>query len=279
MPPHRALPQELVDQIIDELGDAYRDPNHTKRSNHRINACKALHACALVSRDWTCRSRTHLCREVKIRGDEKGLCLVPPKSHIPYIEKLKIQLRYEDYRLFPSSNLLARFYTAPIAYFGITGGVFATEERACLAECIAALSATLQTVVFKSCSFSLKMIIDIVLAHPGLKRLHLYSCDLKPAKGGPFVLPRLGERSETPVLELGVFSRPFWGGHSPTVAAVAQLGNQFGRLNLDYIYAAGSVSATNALLNASAASSSSLTVHIFFCTSRIVNRRDTTDFY
>ena len=279
MSPHRTLPQELVDQIIDELGDAFRDPDYTKRSDHRINAYEALHACALVSKNWTGRSRAHLFREVKIRGDEDGLCLIPPQSLMPYIEKLRIQLRCQNYRLFPSPDLLIPFYTAPITYLGITGGVFAIEARACLAECIAALSATLQTVIFKSCSLSLHMIVDTVLAHPDLKRLHLHSCDLKPAKGDPFMPSRLGECSETPTLELGVFSRPLWGGHDLTIAAVAQLGSQFGRLNIDYIYGLGSARATNALLNASAASLSSLTVHIGSCTSRIVNRKDTTDFY
>jgi len=278
MPPHRTLPQELVDQIIDELGDAYRDPDRGKRSDHRIDACEALHACALVSRNWTGRSRAHLCREVKISGDEDCLYLIPPQSLMPYIEKLRIQLRCQNYRLFPSSDLFSPFYTAPIAYLGITGGVFATEAQACLGECIAALSATLQTVIFKSSSLSLRVIIDIVLAHPGLKRLHLHSCDLKPAEGDPFVLPRLGECSETPILELGVFSQPLWAGHNLTVAAVAQLGCQFGRLNFDYIYGPGSICATNALLNANAASFSSLTVHIISCTSRIVNHRETTDF-
>ena len=123
------------------------------------------------------------------------------------------------------------------------------------------------------------MITDIVLAHPGLKRLHLHSCDLKPAKGASFTPPGLGERAETPALELGVFSRPLWGGHDLTVATVAQLGSQFSGLNFDYIYGLGSTPATNALLKASAASLSSLTVHIVSCTSRIVNRKDTTDFY
>ena len=279
MPPDRALPQELVDQVIDELGDAYRDPDHNKRSDHRVNACQALHACALVSKNWTGRSREHLFKEVKIKGDEDGLCLIPPRSIVLYIEKLKIQLRCQNYRLFPSPDLLIPFYTAPITYLGITGGVLATEAQTCLAECIAALSGTLQMVAFKSCSLSLHLIIDIVSVHSGLKRLHLLYCDLKPAKTDPFLIPRLGVCPATPDLELGVFSQPMWGGHDLTVAAVAQLRNQFGRLDFDHIDGLGATRATNALIKASAESLSSLTVHIVPCTSRIFNRKDAANCY
>lgn len=275
--PHRTLPQELVDQIIDEFGAAYRDPDHGKRSDHRTSACEALHACALVSKDWTGRSRMHLFREVKIRGDKDGLCLIPPQPLMPHIEKLKMQLECENYRLFPSPDLLTPFYTAPITCLGITGGVFATEARGYLMECIAALSATLQTVVFKSCSLSLYMITDIMLVHPGLKHLHLHACGLKPATADPFALPHPSERSETPDLELGVFSQPLWGGHDLTVAVVAQLRSRFARLDLDHVCGLGATRATNALIKASAASLSSLTVHILPCTSRIFNRKDTAD--
>lgn len=269
MPPRSALPQELVDKIIDELGDAYRDPDHIGHSNHRISACQTLHACALVSKNWTGRSRAHLFRDVKIRIDKDGLVsLIPPQSLMPHIKKLRIQLRYRNYRVCPSLDLLIPFYTAPIAYLGIAGGTF-DETRAGLVECIAALSATLQTVVFKSCTLPLRIIIDMLLAHSGLKHLHLYSCILKPATEGPLVPPYLSERPGASVRELGVFSRPLTGDHDLTVAAVAQLGSQFCRLNLDYNYGRGSTHATNTLLKASAVSLSSLTVHINSCTSRI----------
>jgi len=270
MPLRSALPQELVDKIIDELGDAYQHPDHTRHSNHRITACQTLHACSLVSKNWTGRSRAHLFRDVKIKIDKDGLVsLIPPQSLVPHITKLRIQLRYRNFRVHPSLNLLIPFYTAPIAYLGIAGGIFDAETRACFAECITALSATLQTVVFKSCTLPLRIIIDILLAHPGLKYLHLYSCILKPATGGPLVPPCLSERPGASVRELGVFSRPLTGDHDLTVAAVAQLGSQFCRLNLDYNYGRGSTHATNALLKASAASLSSLTVHVNSCTSRI----------
>ena len=271
MSPRGVLPQELVDQVIDEFGDAYRDPDHDKRSDHRLNASKALHACALISRNWTGRSRAHLFREVKITGDEEGLFAMPPDLLMPYIEKLKIQLESQCYRLFPSPDLLTPFHTAPITYLGITGGVLTTDARACLVECIIALSATLQTVVFKSCSLSLRLIPEIVLAHPGLKRLHLLCCSIGPPRPRHFVVPRPGMRSEVSDLELGVFSRSAPKDHHLTVAEVAQLPRKFARLDLDHVYSPGAARATSALIKANADSLSSLQVHIISRTLRILN--------
>ena len=78
MPLHGSLLQELVDQVIDEFGDAYQDPDHDKRSGNRLDACKALHACSLFSRDWAGRTREHPFQVVKIRGDEECSFAVPP---------------------------------------------------------------------------------------------------------------------------------------------------------------------------------------------------------
>ena len=268
----RALPQELVDQVIDEFGVAYRDADHDRYSDHRLNAGRVLHSCALVSKNWTHRSRIHLFREVKIRGDEEGLFPVPPQSVVSYIEVLKVRLQSERYRLFPSPELLAQFHAAPITYLGITEGVLAADARVCLVECVIALSATLQTVVFKSCSLSLHLILDIVSAHPGLKCLHLHSCDFKPAKSDPPVVPLPGVCSKLTGLELGVFSQSAPRDHHLTVATVAQLPNQFGRLNLDHVYGPGpnATNATNALIKASGESLSSLQVRIVTRTSRVL---------
>ena len=273
MPPHGALPQELVDQVVDEFGDAYLDPHHDKRSDHHLDAYQALHVCALISKNWTDRSRAHLFREVKIRGDEEGLFAMPPDSLMPYIEKLKIQLQSQHFRLFPSPDLLTPFHTAPITYLGITGGALA-DARVCLVECIVALSATLQTVVFKSCSLSLHLIIDIMSAHPGLKRLHLLCCTIRPARPDPSVAPRSGVGSKVPDLELGVFSHHAPRDHHLIVAAAAQLLNQFGRLDLDYVHSPGAGQATTALIKANAESLSSLQVHIISRTSRILEQRE-----
>ena len=272
MSPHGGLPQELVDQVIDEFGDAYLDPHHDKRSDHRLGAYKALHACAMVSRDWTGRSRAHLFREVKIRGDEEGLFAMPPDSFMPYIEKLKIQLQSQHFRLFPSPDLLTPFHTAPITYLGITGGAL-ENARVCLVECIVALSATLQTTVFKSCSLSLHLIVDVVSAHPGLKRLHLLGCTIRPARPDPSVAPRPGMDSEVLDLELGVFSHSAPRDHPLTVAMAAQLPSQFGRLDLDHVQSPGAGRVTNALIKANAESLSSLQVHIISRTSRILAQR------
>ena len=278
MSSHRTLPQELVDKIIDELGDAYWDLDHDKRSGHRIDACKALHACTLVSGNWTGRSRAHLFRAVKIRGDGDGLFLIPPKSLMPYIGRLKIHLGCQSYRLFPSPKLLKPFHTAPISYLGITEGVFTPDARACLVECIVALSPTLQTVIFKYCSLSLHLILDIVSAHPGLKRLHLLYCDLKPAGSDHPVTPRLGPKA--PDLELGVFFKSALGNHDLAMEAVAQLPNQFRRLDFDHMESPGVIRAANALIKTNAESLSSLKVHMVYCTSRILQQKgDTTNYH
>ena len=81
MPLHGELPQGLVDQVIDEFGDAYWDPDHNERSDNRIEACKVLHACSSISKNWTGRSRAHPFQVVKFRGDGEGLFAVPPDPH------------------------------------------------------------------------------------------------------------------------------------------------------------------------------------------------------
>lgn len=277
MPSHRALPQELVDQVIDELGGAYRDPDHGEGSDPRIEACEALHACALVSKNWTNRPRVYLFREVNVKGDEDGECPIPPPSLMPYVTNLKMQLHSERYRLFFSRNLLTPFYTAPITQFGIEDGVFATEARVCLVECITALSPTLQTVVFEYCVFSPHLITDIMLAHPSLKHLHLLGCDLKPVESNRSMIHLPDVLSKIPDLELRVSSEPMWEAHGRNIAAVAQLPMQFGRLDFDHISGQRATLATNGLIKASAGSLISLTVRLTACTSKILNRKNTTN--
>ena len=274
MSSHGGLPQELVDQVIDELANACLDPDRDKRSDHHIDAREALHACALVSKNWTGRSRAHLFREVNIKGDDDGLCLLPPPSLMPYVTNLKIQLRCQHYRLFPSRDLVTPFHTAPITHFGIEDGVLATEARVCLVECITALSAALQTVTFKSCSLSPRLINEIVFAHPGLGRLHLLSCDLEHIGPDRSTISLPWMRSKGPDLELRVVSELMWGVHDRNVTTVAQLPMQFGKLDFDHISGQFARGATNSLIKASAESLSSLTVHIISCTSRIPKRKD-----
>lgn len=218
--------------------------------------------------------------EVKIKGDEDDLFPIPPQYFMRYVEKLKMQLQSQNYRLFPSPNLLTPFHAAPIVHLGITEGVLATDARIYLVECIATLSATLQTVICKSCSLSLRLILDIVLAHPGLKCFHLLDCDFKPARSEHPVVPSPGTRLELPDLELGVLSRSALENHYLAVAAVAELPNQFGRLDLDHARGIRATCATNALIKASAESFSSLKVHIVSRKLRVFKQKeDTADCY
>ena len=266
---HRTIPQELIDQVIDELGDAYQDPDD------RLNAGKALHACALTSKNWTDRSRAYLFRVVEIRGDEEAQFPIPPQSLMPYVEKLEIKLLVQKFRIFPTPDILTPFHTAPIAHLGITEGGLATgEARPCLVECIAALSATLQTVTFRSCSLSPRLVSDIISAHPGLGRIHVLSCSfnsdtdpIPPAVSHPVM------RLEPPDLELLVVSGDA-STHHFTVAAFAQLPNRFGSLNFEHFLFGPLVNmATDVLIQANAESLTSLQVHIITRTSTILETK------
>ena len=268
MPSLRALPQELIDKIIDELGEAHRD---VSPDNHIDVAHEALHACTLVSKNWTGRSRTHLFKKVTIRADASGKSLIPPESLMPYIAELKIRMQCRRYHPFPSHKLLRPFRTAPITSLWITGGTL-SPTKVPLVECIIALSATLHTVTFKSCSLSLSLILDIALKHPDLKRLHLRHCEVKPTNSDHHVAPR-SDTHFTP-LELGVFSGADSRGHELAVATVAQLPVRFGGLDFDYLQGPTVTRSSNALIGANAKSLSSLTAHIVnICMSRIVSQK------
>ena len=142
MPSRRSLPQELVDKIIDELAEAYHDPDLRELHPDDLNTTReTLHACMLVSKNWTRRSRSHLFKEIEIRADS-GLVL-PPESVMPHVTKLEMQLGCGGYRLFPSRDIFTPFYAAPITHLGITAGAPGVA-RVYLVECVAALSTTLQ---------------------------------------------------------------------------------------------------------------------------------------
>lgn len=263
---HGAIPQELIDQVIDELGNVYRDPNGHKRPDDRIDASKALRACALTSKNWTGRSRAHLFREVKIRADEEGQFPVPSQSLMPYVEKLEIQLRFQRCRLFPAPDLLTPFHTAPIAHLGIEVGSLTTDGvRVSLMRCIVALSATLRTVSLHACLLSLRLFSDILSAHTDLERLYLHSCAFSPADSVLPTIPRPGMRLGPSDLELCIFSDS-GSDHDTTMAAVARLPNQLSRLDFDHFLSGPSATqATSALIGANAESLSSLRVQIITC--------------
>ena len=93
MPSFRPLPQELVDKIIDQLGEDYWDLDQCFED--RIGVVRqALHACTLVSKNWTGRSRAQLFKEVNLRADGGGSFPIPPGAIMPYITKLGVRLQY-----------------------------------------------------------------------------------------------------------------------------------------------------------------------------------------
>jgi hypothetical protein len=268
MPPPSHLPQELVDKVIDALGETFRDVDHEKHPDDRDAAAReTLHACSLVSSNWTDRCRKHLFKEVEIRVDDSGPFSIPPKSLIPFVTRLRMHLRCHRYRLFPSKKLkklLKPLYPAPITHLWITGGAFAPAQVR-LVKFIVALSTTLRSVTFKTCSLPLQLILDVALKLPNLERLRLYSCQVKPTDLNPPTIPRSDTRSTD--LELGIFSTAdSVEGMDLTLITVAQLPINFSRLDFNYILGLLMPRSLNVLIKANAELLSSLTVH-FTCRS------------
>ena len=270
MPSFAPLPQELVDNIIDELGKDYQDPAHKTYPDDRINVTrKGLHACTLVSKNWTGRSRAHLFEKVKVKLDDTSRFLIPPEAIMPYVTKLTMRLRSEEFQFFPSSRLFTLFYAAPIAHLWITNAVLGPGQ-VYVVEFIAALSATLQTVTFKYCSLPLNMICDIVRAHPELKQLYLHCCEIKDADSDDPTTSQLDTPRSTN-LELGIFAPT--DPRAPVtrlLTTFAQLPIRFCRLNFDYVVA--TAHPANTSIEANSGLPSSLTVHIFVRTSKILSQ-------
>ena len=273
MPSPRPLPQELVDKIIDQLGEDYRDPDKKPcfGVDDRIGVVRlALHACTLVSKNWTGRSRAQLFKEVNLRADGGGWFVIPPGAITPYITKLEMRLQHIFSRLSPSKDLLTPFYTCPIVYLGITKGTL-TTARINFVEFITAISATLQTVTLTDCSISLRLIHDIVWGHPDLKQLHLHGCEIESSDSDRPTTPHLGSLHPTD-LELGFFALDSET-HIRSIVAVAQLPVKCCRLNFDYIQRPDMLPSANALIEATAESLSSLTVRLTTCTSKALSQK------
>ena len=270
MPSPRPLPQELIDKIVDQLGEDYRDPNQ-QINDVLLVARKALHACTLVSKNWTSRSRAQLFKEVYCRVDSRRSIRIPPKTLMPYITKLEMQLLYAISWLSPSPHTFTPFYACPIAYLGITQGSL-TTARVHLVEFITTISATLQTVVFKTCVLPLRLIHDIVLAHPGLKKLHLRCCDIGDTISDRPTTSHMGIPRSTD-LELGVFSALDWQEYICTMAAVAQLPIKFCRLNFNFLQCLDIIPSVNAFIEANAESLSSLTASFISRKSRTLSQK------
>ena len=271
MPSFRPLPQELVDKIIDQLGEDYWDLDQCFED--RIGVVRqALHACTLVSKNWTGRSRAQLFKEVNLRADGGGSFPIPPGAIMPYITKLGVRLQYIVFsRLSPAQDLLTPFYACPIAYLGITKGAF-TITQIHLIEFVTTVSATLQTVVFKECSVSLRLIHDIMLAHPDLEQLHLYGCEIESEESDRPTTPHLGSLHPTD-LELGFFALGSET-HIRSIVAVAQLPIKCCRLNFDYKQRPDMIPSANALIEATAESLSSLTVRFLTCKSKVLSQKN-----
>ncbi|KAF9779557.1 hypothetical protein BJ322DRAFT_1024426 [Thelephora terrestris] len=261
------LPQELVDKIIDELGEDYWDPDYKKHSDDRIDvACEALHACTLVSKNWAGRARTHLFKAYKIEAHNFRSLIIPPETVRPYVTELEIKPRNRMYRLSASPDLFTPFYACPIAHLKITSAALANAPVH-LVEFITAISATLQTVTLEQCPVSLRLVHDIILAHANLKRLGLVDCKIKLTDSNHSTTPHSDTPHSTNV-ELGLLSAvlPPFGhdNHVPLVDSMAQLPIKFSKLNFKYSYLGlGMVHTANALIEANAGSLSSLTVHIW----------------
>ena len=264
MPSVRPLPQELIDKIIDEIGDYCRDYNY-KRCGFVGVERGALHACALVSKNWTGRSRVQLFKEVTAGIGDSSSYPIPPGTIMPFITKLKLQLC----NISPFPDFLTPFHACPIMHLGITEGTLATM-RDYLVEFATVISVTLQTVTFTKCSLPLSLIHDIVLAHPDLKQLNLCSSEIEATKLDRPTTSHLGTPHSVN-LELGVFFSEFHvEARISSIAAIAQLPIKFRRLNFSYIQCLAMIPPANALIEANAKSLSSLTVSFFMRASKVL---------
>ena len=260
MSPRGTLPLELVDQAIDELGEAYLyDRDRYRRILDHGNAYEALRACALVSRKWTVRSRAHMFRKVEVRGSGFQPTVTPPASILPYVKELEILCGDP-----PSvADLLEAFVTAPVERLVIAGGVL-IDERACVREYVDTHSATLRTVEFRGCLVSACNITDIVLGRHRLRSLRLVDCgcDELPLPGHPLITDTQdpNTRLKPSELELSIFGEYHVEG---IMGMVTRLPYRFSRLDIKHVAGApGAAETTNALIKANADVVLSLGIHI-----------------
>ena len=278
MSPHGAFPPQLVNLVIDEVGVAYQwNLKHSIFSGGGASEREALLSCALVSKKWTVRSRAHLFKEVKIEVREGQPTLTPPASVLPYIRTLELWCGHGHTQVPSTADLLKAFTTVPIEHLIITGVVL-VDKRACIQECIAAHSGTLQTVEFKGCSISAYNVSDVVLGHPSLKRLHLTECECEqlPPPGRPLIAdtPNPGACPKAVEMELCIsadcIERPV-----DMVTMVARLPYRFSKLDVIHFPTEEyeeAMNATNTLIKANADVLSSLEIRIFAGTSGSLSR-------
>jgi hypothetical protein len=260
------FPLQLVNQVIDELGHAYRDRSHPTFSPRRTGAYKALRTCTLVSKKWTVRSRGHLFKKVKIEVREGLPTLTPPTSILPYVKKLEVWCGHQPTQATFTTDLSKTFSSAPVERLRITGGALA-GKRACIQEFISAHSTTLRAVKFNFCSLSPYNIADIVLGPHHLKRLRLDDCECEelPAPGHPLIedAPDPDACSKPVELELRISGGNPEEGPVEIVAMVARFPYRFSRLDVEHVAAGyGANKATNGLIKANVDVVSSLRIRI-----------------
>ena len=268
MSPHGAFSPQLVNLVIDEVGNAYqRSFKYRPYGRHRTDEHEALLSCTLVSKKWTVRSRAHLFKEVKIKVREGHPTPVPPASILPCIRELEVWCGNWPTQVDFTADL-KEFSTAPIECLGITGGVLA-DKRVCIQECIDAHSATLRTIEFKGCSLTVHNIGDIVLGRHSLKHLRLVDCRHQelPPPGNTLIVDTLnpGTCLKTVELELCISADSI---ESPVniVIMVAQLPYRFSRLEIAHFPTEEwdvAMTATTTLIKANANVLSSLRINIF----------------
>ena len=272
MPPREVFPPQVINLVIDQLGDAYL--NCHRDSTESIDAWRALDKCALVSKKWTGRSRIHLFEEVEIWVPKGQAALTPPPTIIPYIKKLEVSCsemswsRYWPVQIPSAPDLLRAFSAAPIESLGIVGGELA-DQRVCIREFIDAHSSTLQTVKLEGCSLVGYNISDIVLGCHCLKRLRILDCERGelPPPGKPPIadMPGPGAHSKAAELELCISgAQPDEGGLVQNFSLAANLPCRFSRLEFDYAVAnQEATEAVNYLVGTNGHTLSSLRVNIW----------------
>lgn len=262
----KVFPPQVINLVIDELGDAHW--NSSDFSRRRVGAYEALRACALVSKKWTISSRSNLFRKVKIEVHNGQPPRTPLAPILPYIKELEISSGYQPTQIASIAGLLKTFSMSPIEQLGITGGELA-DKRDCIQEFIVAHSATLRTVEFQNCSVSAYNIMDIAMGRYGLERLRLVDCTTeRPSPGHPPIADTQnpGAHSKASDLELCISTDNPMEGPVDVVDMVTQLPCRFSKLNVAHLPTEESpdaMNATTALIKANARALSSLCIHIF----------------
>jgi hypothetical protein len=257
-----AFPPYFINKVIDELGEAFNQPGswYGSRRVDRNPNYAALRACSLVSKRWTPRSRAHIFKTVKIRGDKKPNA---PPSVLPYVKELELYGDWGPAKTASIAEVFKAFPTSPIESLVINGAVLA-DERPCILEFLGAHYGTLQKLELACCSISPQNISEIVLGRHHPRSLYLNTC--KPAEqlGKPTDKPESDIHSKISEMELCISGEDPFEGAADIVDMVAKLPHRFSKLDIEHLVAGeGTTWATNTLLRANGGELSSLRVRIW----------------